>query len=74
MLTFEEYVHRAEWLERIRIAPLYPWSADQQMRYFREYARKMKRGGPLFGGPYGDKSEWAGMCRNWYRNYLETGS
>lgn len=66
-LTLEEFAWQCEWLECGRLSQFV--SEFDTIRTVRKLKRRAKRG-ELWSGPYGDKSEWAGMVRNWYRYYL----
>jgi hypothetical protein len=69
-LTLEEFAWRLLWLECGRM--------DQYVGSFytrdtvRKLTRRAKRG-ELWRKPYFDQSEWAGMVRRWYMDYLKTG-
>lgn len=69
-LTFEEFAWAVLWLEwarlREHIAPSY---ATAGLHKLMGRARR----GELWQGPYFDRSEWAGMVRRWYADYLRTG-
>lgn len=70
-LTFEEFAWRCLWVE---IGRLWEYgSRDYNLRKIRKLKRGIKRGDTPFPGKFGDRSEWAGMVRNWYTQYLKTG-
>lgn len=72
-LTFEEFAWATLWLEFGRISALSSQfnPADYYKRKaVRELIRRAKRE-ELWKGPYGDKSEWAGMVRGWYAAYQD---
>lgn len=69
MLTLEEFAFRCEWEDAMRLSQYLPESAA--IREYIKIIREHKKGRPVFKGPYGDKSEWAGTVRNWYKHYLE---
>ena len=69
-LTLDEFAWRCMWLECGRL--------DQYVHftYTRKKVRELKRmakQNAVWPGPHGDHSEWAGMVRNWYAEYLRTG-
>lgn len=67
MLTFEEFAWRCLWLECGRLSEFvaFPYT----LKTVRELKRRAKRN-ELWQGPYFERSEWAGMVRNWYNQYL----
>jgi hypothetical protein len=67
-LTFDEFVYQTEWYEAIRLAGYL--TDSEAVKRFTNMVRAHKRGRPLFGGPYGDRSEWAAICRAQYSHYL----
>ena len=68
MLTFEEFAWKTVYLEGVRLSNFI--CESEVRKYFIKAIRRAKKE-QLWTGPYGDKSEWAGMVRNWYRQYLE---
>ncbi len=69
MLSFEEFAYQVEWEEVIRISQ-FVWEGEV-VKMATKKIREFKRGRELFLGPHGDHSQWAGMVRNWYQQYLE---
>jgi hypothetical protein len=68
-LSFEDFVYYSEWLEIVRMGN---FVGEYELRkIILKKIREFRRGRPLFAGPYGDKSAWAGMVRNWYKAYVE---
>lgn len=70
-LTFEEFAWATLWLEFGRLSLACGWynPADYYKRKaVRELIRRTEQE-VLWTGPYGDKSEWAGMVRGWYAAY-----
>jgi hypothetical protein len=65
MKTSEEFVYATEWSAVVRLSQFVAESCTREKAT--KMIREHKRGRPLFRGPYGEKSEWAAMCRNWYR-------
>ena len=70
-LTLEEFAWRCLWLECGKIAQYCPDS--YMLAKVRELKRRAKQS-ELWQPPYFEKSEWAGMIRNWYADYLKTGA
>lgn len=69
-LTLEEFSWRCLWLECGNLAQhVAPCHTRAKVRELRRRAAK----GELWQAPYFDKSEWAGMVRGWYAEYLRTG-
>lgn len=68
-MTFEEFVYQTEWFEIMRLSQFV--SEYETLKLVKAKVREHRRGRPLFKGPFGEKSEWAGLCRGWYRHYLE---
>lgn len=68
-MTLEEFAYQCEWDEVIRLSQ-FVWEGDIRTRAIKKI-REFKRGREAFQGPYGNRSEWAGMVRNWYKQYLE---
>ena len=69
-LTFEEFAWRCLWFECGRMSQHVHFSYT--LKNVRELKRRAKHG-ELWRGPFFEKSAWAGMVRDWYQNYLETG-
>jgi hypothetical protein len=69
-LTLEEFAWRCLWLECGRLSQYVHFSYT--LANIRELKRRAKRD-ELWLAPHFDKSEWAGMVRNWYADYLKTG-
>lgn len=70
-LTLEEFAFRCEWQEVIRLSQ-FIWEGEVRKMAIKKI-REFKRGRETFKGPYGDQSEWAGMVKRWYTDYLKTG-
>lgn len=70
-LTLEEFAYRAEWQDLIRLSQFV--CEGEIRRIAVKNIREFKRGREVFQGPHGDHSEWAGMVRGWYADYLKTG-
>jgi hypothetical protein len=70
MLTLEEFAFHCEWLEVVRLSQ-FVWEGEVRKMAIRKI-REFKRGRAVWQGPYGEASEWAGMVRGWYRDYLKT--
>lgn len=66
-LSFEEFAWQCLWLECGRLDQYV--ASSYTLKKVRELKRRAIRG-ELWAGPHGDKSEWAGMVRNWYKYYL----
>ena len=70
-LPLEEFAFHREWSDTIRLSQhISDWDFRQAVL---KKIREFRRGREVFQGPYGDRSEWAGMVRNWYAHYLKTG-
>lgn len=69
-LTFEEFAWRSLWLECGRLSQYVHFSYTHKET--RSLIRRAKKN-ELWRGPFFEKSEWAGMIRNWYAEYLKTG-
>lgn len=69
-LTLEEFAWACLWMEWARtrnsIAPYY---ATVELHKLIARARR----GEVWRKPYFGRSEWAGMVRRWYEDYLRTG-
>ena len=70
-LTLEDFAWRCLWLECGRLNQYA--GAYGTRRSVRQLTRRAKRN-ELWQGPYFEKSEWAGMVRGWYADYLKTGA
>jgi hypothetical protein len=71
LLTLEEFAWRCLWLECARLdqyAGVY--GTRQTVRRLIQRSKKNE----LWQPPYFEKSEWAGLIRNWYADYLKTGA
>lgn len=71
-LTFEEFAWATLWLEFGRVSTVcgqFNPADYYKRRKVRELIRRSKQG-ELWVGPYGERSEWAGMVRGWYQQYL----
>lgn len=71
LMTLEEFTFHREWQEVIRLSQ-FIWEGEVRKMAIKKI-REFKRGREVFQGPHGDRSEWAGMIRHWYANYLKTG-
>ena len=70
-LSLEEFAYRCEWEDVIRLSRfISDWDFRKMVL---KKIREHQRGREVFQGPYGAKSEWAGMVRRWYADYLKTG-
>ena len=69
-LTLEEFAWRCLWLECGRLDLYVPSSYTRQG--IRRLIQRADRN-ELWQPPYFEKSEWAGMIRSWYADYLKTG-
>ena len=69
-LTFEEFSWRCLWLEYGRLSQYVHFNYTHKK--VRELTRRAKKN-ELWQGPFFEKSEWAGMVREWYAEYLRTG-
>ena len=69
-LTFEEFAWRCLWTECGRLSQYVHFSYT--LNKVQDLKRRAKRN-ELWQGPFFEKSEWAGMVRSWYADYLQTG-
>ena len=70
-LTLEEFAFHCEWQEVIRLSQ-FIWEGEVRKMAVKKI-HEFKHGRETFKGPHGDQSEWAGIVRNWYADYLKTG-
>ena len=69
-LTLEEFAWRCLWIGCGQMAQHCHFSYT--LKKVRELKRRAKQN-ELWQGPFFEKSEWAGMVRGWYADYLKTG-